>query len=589
MTGSEDQARQQLITAVSSSYDVAGRVGAGGMGSVYEARDRRHGRRVAIKIIHPELAASVSSARFLLEIQIAARLQHPHILPLFDSGEADGLLYYVTPFVAGESLRQRLTRERQLPLLDVCRITRQVASALTYAHREGVIHRDIKPDNILIVEGEAVVADFGIAKAAAASGESGVTSMGLAVGTPAYMSPEQATADASIDGRADQYSLACVVFEMLAGQPPFVGNSAQVISRQVVEPPPPVRSIRSSVTSAAEAVVHRGLAKIASERFETALEFAEALDSALSGSRSPQTTAAVARRPRGQPAHLGRLVSKTCNRWAQVNGFDSFLRTNRKANPGKPQVFLVHGEEGDAHDSLLDRLVATTLSRFAEDIGGGERGGVTRLRTTWPDTDDLELARRDLAISLFRDADPHYLGDDLSARELSGALSKRLQRVVLVHHDIRPIHWQVFTPDLVDWYVNEFWGSLDTARVEQQFVVFLKLIYPAGRPSALRRVLDGLAGRPDGRRIQRDLEARLTAASRCACMVFRELQPVTIGDVQEWFSSNGIYESEQRRRELAEGIFRTAQSRRMADVEAALEQIHQAYLSEHQFELGSVG
>jgi hypothetical protein len=252
-------------------------------------------------------------------------------------------------------------------------------------------------------------------------------------------------------------------------------------------------------------------------------------------------------------------------------------------------VFLIHGEEGDAHDSLLERLVATTLSRFAEDIGGGERGAVTRLRTPWPDADDLELARRDLAISLFRDADPQYLGDDLSARELCGALAGRLQRVVLVHHDLRPMHWRRFTPDLVDWYVNDFWGSVDSSRVDQQFVVFLKLIYPSRRPGALTQLLGNLTGRPDGRRIQRELETRLLASSRCACMVFKELQLVTIDDVQEWFSSNGIYESEQRRRELAEGIFRVAQSRRMADVEAALEQIHQTYMSEQQFELGSVG
>jgi serine/threonine protein kinase len=295
---SDDPIREHLSGAVSASYDVAERVGAGGMGSVYEARDRRHGRRVAIKIIHPELAASVGAARFLREIQIAARLQHPHVLPLFDSGEANGLLYYVTPFVAGESLRQRLAREKQLPLLDVCRITRQVASALTYAHREGVVHRDVKPDNILIVEGEAVVADFGIAKAAAVWGENDVSSSGMAVGTPLYMSPEQATGEQDIDGRADQYSLACVVFEMLTGQPPFTGGNAQtIVSRHVTHAPPSVTPMRPSVTTTADAVIQRGLAKIPADRFETALDFAEALDAAMAGTRTPGAVPGATRPP----------------------------------------------------------------------------------------------------------------------------------------------------------------------------------------------------------------------------------------------------------------------------------------------------
>src|SRR5438309_11601683 len=215
------------------------------MATVYLAQDLKHHRPVAIKVLNPELAGALGPERFLREIDLAARLNHPHILALIDSGESDGFLYYVMPYVEGESLRERLKREGQLPLEEALRIAREVASALSHAHSHDVVHRDIKPENILISGGEAVVADFGIARAIVAAGAEQLTDTGLAVGTPGYMSPEQATAEMQLDGRSDVYSLGCVLYEMLAGHPPFLGTTAQeILARHALDPVPPLRTIR---------------------------------------------------------------------------------------------------------------------------------------------------------------------------------------------------------------------------------------------------------------------------------------------------------------------------------------------------------
>jgi eukaryotic-like serine/threonine-protein kinase len=248
------------------------------MATVYLTHDIRHDRPVALKVLRPELAASLGPERFLLEIRIAARLRHPHILPVHDSGEAASRLWYTMPYVEGESLRQLLAREGQLPLDRALRIATQVLSALGYAHAHGVIHRDIKPENILLEDDQAVVADFGVARAISAAGEDRLTETGLALGTPAYMSPEQATASRELDGRSDLYALGCVLYEMLAGQPPFVGATAQqLLARHAIDPVPPLRTVRDTVPSAVEQSVTRALAKVPADRFATAADFAEAL------------------------------------------------------------------------------------------------------------------------------------------------------------------------------------------------------------------------------------------------------------------------------------------------------------------------
>ena len=223
MTQPSTSSVDRLRESFSQSYTIDRELGRGGMATVYLAQDIKHDRVVALKVLHPELASALGPERFLREIRLAARLNHPHILPLFDSGEANGSLYYVMPYVEGESLRERLERDQQLPIAEAIKHATAIASALDYAHRQNIVHRDIKPENVMLYEGTATVMDFGIAKAVSAAGSETITQTGMMMGTPAYVSPEQAAGDTSLDGRSDQYSLACMVYEMIAGERPFSG------------------------------------------------------------------------------------------------------------------------------------------------------------------------------------------------------------------------------------------------------------------------------------------------------------------------------------------------------------------------------
>ena len=299
---------ESLREPLADRYAVERELGRGGMATVFLAEDRKHHRSVAIKVLHAELTAALGAGRFLREIEIAARLQHPHILPLYDSGAAAGFLYYVMPYVEGESLRDRLTREKQLPQDDALRIATEVAGALAYAHSRGVVHRDIKPENIMLSGGTAVVADFGIAHAVTAAGDrQHLTQTGTVIGTPAYMSPEQATGSTEIDGRSDQYSLACVVYEMLVGEPPFTGPTAQaVIARHSLDMVSPPSIVRSTIPDAVEAAILRALAKLPVDRYATTALFAEALN-------APSAATGAVRR-----ATLERGLARPQSKWWRV-------------------------------------------------------------------------------------------------------------------------------------------------------------------------------------------------------------------------------------------------------------------------------
>ena len=268
----------RLQASLADRYAIDSAVGRGGMATVFLAVDLKHQRSVAIKVLHPELATSLGVERFLREIGIAAGLNHPHILALYDSGQAEDLLYYVMPYIEGETLRGRLQREGQLSIADTIRITSEIAEALGYAHSRGVVHRDIKPENIMFSAGRALVADFGIARALTAATLEPLTAAGAIVGTPAYMSPEQATGSGQLDGRSDIYSLGCVVYEMLTGSVPFTGLTAQaVMARHSIDIAPPIRSVRPTVPDALERAVLTALAKVPADRFATAAQFAGAL------------------------------------------------------------------------------------------------------------------------------------------------------------------------------------------------------------------------------------------------------------------------------------------------------------------------
>jgi eukaryotic-like serine/threonine-protein kinase len=268
----------RLQSALADRYRIEREIGAGGMATVYLAQDLRHDRKVALKLLRPELSAVIGAERFLAEIKLTANLQHPHILPLFDSGEADGFLFYVMPFVEGESLRSRLSREKQLPVPDAVRVATEVASALDYAHRHGVVHRDIKPENILLHDGRALVADFGIALAASKAGGNRMTETGMSLGTPHYMSPEQAMGEREITARSDVYAIGVVLYEMLTGDPPFTGSTAQaIVARVLTEAPRPILPQRHTIPPEVEAAVLTALEKLPADRFGTAAEFADAL------------------------------------------------------------------------------------------------------------------------------------------------------------------------------------------------------------------------------------------------------------------------------------------------------------------------
>ena len=266
-------------TVVGGRYKIEQEVGRGGMAVVYRAHDTRHDRPVAIKVLHPEIAAGIGTNRFFQEIRLAARLNHPHIIALHDSGEMDGTLYYVMPFIDGDNLRARLDKQGRLPANEAVDLAQQIASALDYAHRLGVVHRDIKPENVMIYEGEALVADFGIAKAVSVAGGANLTNTGFAIGTPAYMSPEQAAGQTDLDGRSDEYSLACVLYEMLTGEPPFTASTPQaLIAKRFTDTPRPVSAIVPAIPEYVSVAVRKALSRDASDRFATAADLSVALE-----------------------------------------------------------------------------------------------------------------------------------------------------------------------------------------------------------------------------------------------------------------------------------------------------------------------
>jgi len=354
----------RLRAALGERYSIDRELGRGGMATVYLAQDLKHRRPVAIKVLHPDLAAAVGSERFLREIQIAAGLNHPHILPLHDSGAADNVLYYVMPYAEGESLRDRLERERHLPLPEAFQIAQQVAAGLSYAHGRQLVHRDIKPENILLEHGHAVIADFGIARALDAAGGTALTETGLVVGTVTYMSPEQAAGESNIDGRSDIYALGCVLYEMLAGEPPFTGPNVQaVLARRFSEPVPRIAARRDTVPAGTQTMLDRALARVPADRFATADEFAQAVAALTT---APATSAAVSVEP--AQAHVleksvavlpftnlspdpdneyfaDGMTEEIINALAQLEGLHVAARTSSFAFKGKQEDLRVIGEK----------------------------------------------------------------------------------------------------------------------------------------------------------------------------------------------------------------------------------------------------
>lgn len=576
-----DTLQDQLQAVLGDSYSVERELAPGGMSRLFLATERALHRKVVVKLLPPELASELSAQRFQREMLVTAKLQHPHILPVLTAGARGAFLYYVMPYVRGESLRWRLDHEGRLPIVEALGLLRELAEALAFAHAEGVVHRDLKPENVLLEHGHALLADFGIASAREEALQSErLTGTGLGLGTPGYMAPEQLAGDPDVNARADIYALGVVGYEMLAGAPPFAGSTPQeLLAAHLTKMPRPLCDVRPEVPQSLSDAIARALAKLPEERFATAAAFSDSLESRISAAggatiRLHSSSVTVARA--GVP-NLGWIVSRTCNRWPQVNAFDAHFRTEHRRRPGRPHLYVVHGEEGEAHESLVERLVATRISHFAAELSGVDRGTVANMKVPWPVGDPLETRKRDLQIALFREADPSYLDEDLSARALGRLAPLSLNSVVVIQHQLRAPTWDRATEELLAWYVDAFWGSLAELQQGPLFLVFLELVYPP--PRAMRLAWPPWPRVTSSRILQR-LEQLLVAQPRlCSTMIFKALTSVTADDVKQWFSQNGIYDSEQRWRQLADDIFRTREVKHMAEVEVALREIHSAFVS----------
>ena len=408
--------RDQLQNTLSASYKLERELGRGGMATVYLAYDIRHDRHVALKLLRPDVAQSIGAERFLREIRLAAKLSHPHILPLFDSGEANGCLYYVMPNVEGFSLRDRLKTEAKLPIDEAVRVVREVADALDYAHRHGVVHRDVKPENIMLHDGHAMVADFGIGKALSAVDEQLFTQAGVSLGTPAYMSPEQASGDA-IDGRTDIYSLGCVLYEMLTGEQPFTGRTAQaVIAKRFVQTPPDIAGLREGVTRVIANVVQRALARAPVDRFQTGASLIAALSQPDSASPSESSENSIAVLP------FANLSANADDEYFSDGITDevinalSHLPGVRVA--GRTSTFVFKGQRVDLRNIAEQLRVQTILEGSVRRAGDRVRISVQLIAAAdglhlWSERYDRELA------NVFA------LQDEI-AQAISGALEQRL-------------------------------------------------------------------------------------------------------------------------------------------------------------------
>ena len=388
----------RLQADLHDKYAVERELGRGGMATVYLARDLKLDRKVAVKVLHPDLGIAVGADRFRREIQIVTRLTHPNILPIFDSGEAAGSLYYVMPFVDGESLRQKLDREQQLSVEDAVRITCEVASALDYAHKHGVIHRDIKPENILLEDGHAITADFGIARAVSEAGGERLTQTGVTLGTPTYMSPEQAMAERAMDGRTDIYSLACVLYEMLAGQPPFVGANAQaVIARHTMDEVPQISIVRASVPEGIEDAIMQALSKVPADRFATAAEFSASLCG--QGPRFERRTVARARKRQPTTRRRGAMLALIAMPVLAAAAGGLWWANNRTSvahasglNPNRIAVLYLETEEGDDSLAFLAEGLTESLIDELDRVEGLEvisANGVLPFREGSPTPDSV--------------------------------------------------------------------------------------------------------------------------------------------------------------------------------------------------------
>jgi serine/threonine-protein kinase len=453
---------EPLAAALEATYRLEGELGRGGMATVYLASDLKHGRQVAVKVLHPELAAAIGGERFTREIEIAAKLTHPHILMLIDSGEADGYLYYVMPLVEGESLGDRLKREGRIPVAESIRIMDQVASALSHAHERGVIHRDVKPANILLSGDQAIVADFGIARAVEAAGGSGLTGTGMAVGTPAYMSPEQAFDHGTVDGRSDVYAMGCVLFEMIAGRPPYESTSAMaLLAKHAAERPPSLRQVNGDVPLFVDRAVSRALAKSPADRFDSPRDFVRTL-------RSEAVVAPVGRRRIAvlPPVNIGADADQQYLVLGLHEALISQIGAGDLAVLARTSVLQYQDGDRPARDVCrelaVEAVVESSIFCVGESLGVQARlvDGETE-ESRWSGSYDGTLGE---VLSMYRTATKSIadgIHDALGLRSRDGADRPSVDPVAYEKYMRGRVNQQSFNPTDIDRAIDYFQAALD--------------------------------------------------------------------------------------------------------------------------------
>ncbi len=471
---------ERLKAALADRYELEHQLGEGGMATVYVAVDLKHDRKVAVKVLRTELAASLGASRFLQEIRATAKLSHPHILALYDSGEADGFLYYVMPLVIGESLRDLLNREMQLAIEDAIRIAREVAKALAHAHDRGLVHRDIKPENILLSEGHAFVADFGISRAVSAAGGASLTQTGMAIGTPAYMSPEQSAADPNVDARSDLYSLGCVLYEMLVGQIPFPAPTAQgMMARHTMDNVPPPSTMRPSITPALEDVILSLLAKTPADRFKTAEALVVALDALHSGGMVTRTATSgfaaksLRRRVMIPVSALVILVIAAVLGWQLIGGGSGSLTSTSERAVAEPIASIAVLPFDDLSDDSSNEYFADGLADELVDVLSrveGLRVAPRRSARTFKNTnDDARTIGRQLDVQAILEGNVRKSGERIviTARLVDATdglqiWNNRYERTV---DDVFAVQEEI-SRSLVSALLGELRGSQDVLTVE---------------------------------------------------------------------------------------------------------------------------
>jgi serine/threonine protein kinase len=562
-----------------SRYALVKELGRGGFGVVYQALDRKlHDRPVVVKVLHSGTGSDEwSRKKFRYEVQALARINHPGIVGVLDSGETpDGHPYLVMDFIEGTTLRAAISSSG-LPLKRMASIVRQIGQALGAAHEKGVQHRDLKPENVMLQdagdEEHVILIDFGVAAITDSSTSPSTTKP---VGTPAYMAPEQLMgAPVQV---SDIYAMGVIAYEMATGRVPFSLDSPLPLHRirtghEMVKP----KHLRPELPPTAQDLILSALSVRPGDRPQNARDFSKALADALVAESLPRTLLM------GDP-NLGRLIFKMCNRRPQEDEFKHHVVSCLREQPGLPQIFFMYGEEGECHDSLVERL-SYQLELIAQRTTASYRAPVLRKNIPWQYEGSLETRRARLIGWLFDQfsmTGPPAAAD-LKPDSFANLLTRCLHPFVVVQHDIRTARWDKFTEGLLVSYLR-FWGELSSRLVAPQIIVFLNLISPSSPGRWLELLLR--AGRLRRQLRRRRIEAQLrgiTAAHHgCSCVVLDELKPVTRDDVMEWFSLHNILHSERERLEAAERIFRSGNrvvaSRRMAEVEDQLTSIHAQFI-----------